>query len=249
MSENWNFYFCNVNGVLASIALDLDLHELAPDKTRPNLLWVWVYMKKPRPDGLSDSSEFDTLVAIENKITEIVGRNFDAILSGRITTDGRREFYYYGAHSEGFRPIVENTMIDFRGYRFSCGFQAEPDWNQYLNLLYPSDENRQCMENRSVLDALERQGDTLNAPRDVHHWIYFVTELDRDAFWQAVEPLEYRIQSQSDRPGDVLPFCLCIVRFRSVKQPDLDEAVLELFRLAKEFHGDYDGWETQVMAN
>jgi Regulator of ribonuclease activity B len=33
-----------------------------------------------------------------------------------------------------------------------------------------------------------------------------------------------------------------------VKQGDVDEAVIELFRRAKEFHGDYDGWETNVIS-
>jgi hypothetical protein len=32
-----------------------------------------------------------------------------------------------------------------------------------------------------------------------------------------------------------------------VKQDALDEAVIELFRRAKEFRGDYDGWETKVI--
>jgi Family of unknown function (DUF695)/Regulator of ribonuclease activity B len=248
MSDNWNFYFCKVNDVLASIFVDLGLHELAPDESRPYLLWVWVHLKTPRSDGLSDSVEFDSLVAIEEKITEGLSQKFDAILCGRITTDGRREFYYYAARSEAFEPTVENVMGRFRGYEFDCGCQAEPDWKQYLTLLYPSEENRQCIENRSVLEVLERKGDTLNTPRDVLHWIYFPTVLDRDAFWTAVQPLEYRIQSRPDKPGGELPFGLCIVRFQSVKQSDIDEAVLELFRHAKEFRGDYDGWETEVIS-
>jgi uncharacterized protein (TIGR01619 family) len=248
MSDDWDFYFCKVNDVVASIAVDLGLHELAPDGSRPYLLWVRVYLKTPRPDGLSDSVEFDSLVAIEKKITESLSEKFDAILCGRITTDGRREFYYYAARLEAFQPIVANAMIHFRDYEFDCGCQAEPDWKQYLTLLYPSDEDRQRMENRSVLEVLERKGDTLNTPRDVLHWIYFPTEIDRDAFWTAIQPLEYRIQSQLDRPDDELPFGLCIVRFQSVKQAEIDEAVIELFRRAKDFHGDYDGWETEVIS-
>jgi hypothetical protein len=33
-----------------------------------------------------------------------------------------------------------------------------------------------------------------------------------------------------------------------VKQDDVDEAVIELFRRAQEFHGDYDGWESEVIS-
>jgi regulator of RNase E activity RraB len=38
------------------------------------------------------------------------------------------------------------------------------------------------------------------------------------------------------------------VRFQSVNSTELDNAVIELFRLAKKHRGDYDGWETQDFA-
>jgi Regulator of ribonuclease activity B len=38
-----------------------------------------------------------------------------------------------------------------------------------------------------------------------------------------------------------------VLPFQSVKQTDIDDAVIELFRRAKEFHGDYEGWETEIV--
>jgi len=249
MPEEWNFYLCKVNDVLASIALDLGLQNQIPDLTKSELLWVWVYFKFPRPDGLSSSSEFDTLVAIEKQLTECLKQNFRGLLCGRITTDGRREFYYYGAHSAEFESAVADALGRFPGYEFECGTRKDPGWRHYLDVLYPSDEDRQRIQNRSVLEVLQQKGDTLEAPRDILHWVYFRTEKDRDAFWAAIQPLEYRLQSEPDKADGVFPFGLCIVRFQSVKQEDVDSAVVELFRLAKEFHGDYDGWEAEVIAN
>jgi hypothetical protein len=143
MPEGWNFYFCTVNDVLASVALDLSLRKQAPDLSKPELLWVWVYFKSPRPDGLSSESEFNALIAIEKQITKSLEQEFCAILSGRITTAGRREFYYYGAHSDRFEPIVADALGRFPDYEFDCGVQKGPEWNQYLNVLYPSDEQRE----------------------------------------------------------------------------------------------------------
>lgn len=248
MPEDWDFYFCKVNDVLASIALDLNLRKVVPDLSKPDLLWIWVYFKSPRPDGLSDSSEFDALIRIEEKLTEILESRFNAILSGRITTDGRREFYFYGSHCDAFDSAVVDALALFPGYEFNSGFQKDPEWKQYLEVLYPSDENLQRIKNRSVLDVLERKGDTLEAPRDIFHWIYFRTKSDREAFWTVIQLLSYRLESKPEKAGDDFPFGLCIVRFQSVKQDDIDEAVIELFRHAKEFRGDYDGWETKVIS-
>jgi uncharacterized protein (TIGR01619 family) len=247
MPEDWDFYLCKVNGVLASIALDLGLRMSIPDLSKPDLLWVWVYFQSPRPDGLSDSSEFDVLISIEEKLTETLESRFNAILSGRITTDGRREFYYYGLHSDSFESAVAGALAHFSTYEFDSGSQEDPAWKQYLEVLYPSDENLQQIKNRSVLNVLEREGDTLEAPRDIWHWIYFRTNSDREAFWTVIQLLSYRLQSKPDKAGDDFPFGLCIVRFQSVKEDDIDEAVTELSRCAKEFRGDYDGWETKVI--
>jgi uncharacterized protein (TIGR01619 family) len=246
--EGWNFYFCTVNDVLASIFLDLDLRKQVPDPSRSELLWEWVYFNSPRPDGLSSEAEFDTITAIEKQITRSLEQDFRAILSGRITTAGRREFYYYGAHSVGFKSVVADGLGRFPDYKFDCGIQKDPKWDQYLNVLYPSEEQRQRIENRSLLDVLEQKGDTLTSPRDIFHWIYFRTKNDLDAFWDSIRPLEYRMQSQPDNPNSEFPFGLCIARFQSVKRDDVDEAVVELFRRAKEFHGDYDGWETEIIS-
>jgi len=97
------------------------------------------------------------------------------------------------------------------------------------------------MKNRSALNVLEREADTLEAPRDIWHCIYFRTNADRAAFWIVMQPLSYRLQSKPDKAGDDFPFGLRIVRFQSVKEDDIDEAVIELSRCAKEFRGDYDG--------
>jgi regulator of RNase E activity RraB len=248
MAEDWNFYLCNVNNVLASVFLDLGLREVVPDRGKPTLLWVWVYLRWPREDGLSASSEFDALKAIEEKLTETMVERFDAALCGRITTDGRREFYYYAPRSERLEAAVEDAMSQFRDYEFDCGSKADPEWRQYLDVLYPSDEDRQRIENRKVLEVLEQKKDTLKTPRDVWHWIYFRTETDREEFWDAVSPLEYRVQSQSQSDRSDFPFGLCIVRFQSVNSTELDNAVIEMFRLAKKHRGDYDGWETQAIS-
>lgn len=190
MAENWGSYFCNVNDVLASIFLNLELRKTAPDRKKPTLLWIWVYMESPREDGLSSNEEFDTLRAIEDQLTSVMADRFEAVFCGRITTDGRREFYFYAVHSEHLEHTVEEKLTQFKGYQFDCGSKQDPNWTQYLDVLYPSEESRQNMENRRVLDVLEQKGDTLQRPRDVWHWIYFRTDADREQFLVAVTLLE-----------------------------------------------------------
>ncbi len=164
MTERWDFYLCKVNDRAASIYLNLTLAEAAPEREKPQLLWVWVEMKWPSDDGLSSDSEFDTLCKIEDQMTETMKSRLGAVYCGRITTDGRREFYYYAARALGLGQAAEEALAKFNGYEFECGSKPDPEWKQYFDVLYPSEETRQRMENRRVLDVLEKMATRCKDP-------------------------------------------------------------------------------------
>ncbi len=248
VQEKWRSYFCNVNDKPASIALNLGFKDQAPLLSKPVLLWVWVYLNSPRTDGLSDSTEFETLCAIEDELAKRIGRACDAIQVGRITSDGHREFYFYGAHTQGFRAATNAAMSEFKDYQFDLGDQEDVGWNQYLNVLYPSEEDMERIKNQDVLEVLVRHGDTLDAVRDVHHWIYFHSREERQHYAERVLAIGYKVVNESETDRKERPYGLQITRDQSVTSDKIDDAVSELFRLAKEFNADYDGWEAQVVA-
>ncbi len=121
-------------------------------------------MKWPSDDGLSSDSEFDTLCKIEDQMTETMKSRLGAVYCGRITTDGRREFYYYAARALGLGQAAEEALAKFKGYEFECGSKPDPEWKQYFDVLYPSEETRQRMENRRVLDVLEKMATRCKDP-------------------------------------------------------------------------------------
>jgi uncharacterized protein (TIGR01619 family) len=244
----WGSYFANVNDKLASIALNLGLRSVAPMPDRPQLLWVFVYFRTPRPDGLSDESEFPTLLAIEDQLVKHIGATCNAVEVGRITSDGHREFYFYGANDKGFKAAVSEGMAGFKQYQFELGSQDDQAWSQYFNVLYPSDEDFQKMKNRDVLEVLREHGDELSAVRDVHHWIYFRSRDSRQWFAAKARAWGYSIEHESEDAGKEHPFGLHITRDQSVTPDQIDKAVVELFRLAKQVDADYDGWEAQVIS-
>src|SRR5262249_29302165 len=101
MSESWDFYFARVNGTLASLFVDLGLRPSVPGPDRPCLLWVFVEMRAPRPDGLSTSEEAPVLNQIEDALSAQLASALRGAQVGRVTTDGRRELYFYAPTAEG----------------------------------------------------------------------------------------------------------------------------------------------------
>lgn len=214
--------------------------------SKPWLLWVWVYFESPRPDGLSDSNEAPTLYKIEDALAPSLSRECQAILTGRITTEGRREFYFYAETKDGFGNAVREAMKGFEGYEFDLGEQEDPQWDQFFDVLHPSEEDLQRIANMDLLDVLEKKGDVLTVAREVQHWMYFRTVSSRDLFRDAAAAVGYTIVSVSTTEGN-LPFGIVVARTQSIEKASIDSTVVELLHLSKQFEGEYDGWETPVV--
>ena len=137
-SEDWQVYMSRVNGEPGAIRVDLGLGPVVPLADKTHLLWVWVYFQSPREDGLSNSEESPQLYAIEDELVPEVERWCRAVLAGCITTQGRREFYFYGETADRFEDSVTRAMQGFPEYRFELNRQLDTDWTEYLNLLYPT---------------------------------------------------------------------------------------------------------------
>src|SRR5579862_4772711 len=159
MADNWKSYFCTVNWKLASVRTNLGLRDSLQSATKPWLLWVWVYFQSPRADGLSASEEAPKLFEIEDALASAIARSCDAVICGVITTEGRREFYFYAENSDPFESVVSEVVRLFAGYKYDLGSQEDPFWSQYLNVLYPSEEQLERIANRDLLDHLLEQGD------------------------------------------------------------------------------------------
>jgi regulator of RNase E activity RraB len=247
MNNNFRPYFCNVNDKPASIMVDLKLVQEAPIRSKPWLLWLWVYMQSPRPDGLSTSEEAPALWKIEDTVLEHACQDDRTLLCGRITTDGRREFYFYGEKSEAFREEVAQAMKLYPAYKWEAGAKSDDRWTHYLDVMYPSRIDLERIKNADLIDVVMRKGDTLTIPRKVLHWICFSSQEARAACRDAAIHAEFAIESEFDHPDGEQPFSLCVARTQSIQQNEIDATVLELLDLAESFNGEYDGWETPIV--
>lgn len=249
MSDHWDFYFTHVNDKPASIFLDIDVNDDAPDPRRPWLLWVFVYFNQPRDDGFSSGEEAPALAKIEDALSEALSLNIGADQVGRITTDGRREFYFYGPKNDGLEGVTNEAMQAFPEYRWECGSDRDPEWNHYNDVLYPTPYDWQRMKNRQVVQQLEDHGDALDAKRVVTHWAGFDDKAGRKAFIEEIIRRGFTVadESDDDDPENPFPYSVSFEREDFVDWDSINEVTIELLDLAEEADGDYDGWETMIV--
>ncbi len=248
MSGEWDFYFARVNGAISSIFVDLGLRADVPIEKRPWLLWVWLVLQAPKSDGLATNEEARSLNEIGEALDSMVAATCGAQLVGRITGNGRREFYFYAAEPGELAVVVDTVMKAFPSYEYETSSTFQPEWDQYL-MLYPSDSNLERMQNRRLLEALAEQGDVHELPRKVEHWLYFVDDATRAACRDTLVAIEFAIEDEgmAEQDGEDLPFALVVSRVDSVDTHTINGITLELARLAGEYGARYDGWECPPM--
>ena len=248
MSDDWDFYLCAVDDQAASIFLDLGVAAEAPLPGLRHLAWVRVTLRSPRPDGLSSQEEFETLSRLEDHLTGRLAEDRATVYVGRCTTGGCRDFHFYVSDPRDWDMRVASAMAAHPEYEAESGSQDDPEWRTYFGFLHPSPEDLAVIRNRRVCLALQQHGDTLTAPREIDHWAYFPDESARARFVREVEALGFAVRDTNHIDGSERPFG---IQFFRVDTPDLetiDDLTVPLEHAAREQGGEYDGWESQVIA-
>jgi uncharacterized protein (TIGR01619 family) len=245
---DWTFYFSNVNDKLSSIATDLNLINIAPVNGQDNVVYVSIKMPNPREDGLSSNEDADDLWKIEDEIIKAFDNNkLNYTFAGRLTSNGFRDLYFFGENTILMEKQVSSTMTAFPKYEFDFGHKLDKEWSGYFDFLYPLPRQMQVIQNRRVLEQLEKGGDDLTKAREVFHWIYFKTQNELDQFESFTTSLgfETKNKDKTEQPNEY-KFVISISRVDKVGYDEIDEFTLELWEKAQELNGDYDGWETSI---
>ena len=245
--EEWEFYFSNVNDKLGSILVDLGLYKIAPISDKPNVVWVSIKMNNPREDGLSSQEESGILADIEDSLVDKIISTHNSIYVGRLTSAGDRDLYFYFGDTTFYDKTISEVMVAYPKYQFDFGVKEDREWSGYFDFLYPTPQQFQSIQNRRVIDQLEKGGDKLTKPREVFHWIYFKSENDREKFLEKIKNDNFSIVAKdTDKSWGEFAYRLQIKRIDKVDLNSVDNYVIYLWELANELNAEYDGWETSI---
>jgi hypothetical protein len=247
MSDDWDFYACRVDNEPASIFFDLGIAVQAPLPEYPHMAYVRLRMRSPRPDGLSSQEEFETLMKIEDQLSQRLSQREANVYVGRNTSSGCRDFYFYCRDPGKWSSRVTMVMTDYGGYVFESGSRPDPDWSTYRTFLYPSGEVMQRIQNRRVCDHLQKKGDSLTEAREINHWAYFPNAGSRAAFVGHVSKSGFAVWELREHPDSKRRFGVQLHRVDLPSLENIDAVTMPLFQSANDAGGEYDGWETQIL--
>lgn len=247
-TENWATYLSTIDdSKIGSVLVDLGIKDVAPIADKTERLIVEVNYSNARENGLPADSEFDKLAEIENSIeTELAKES--AVFVGRLYCDARMDMYFYFQPDFYADSAVRKAMSRFPNYEFRTRINGDKDWETYFDFLYPSPIQMQSIQNDLVIRNLMEHGDILEKERQVDHWIYFAQPHDREKFLSAIKGKGFRVESMEKQDNyPQRPFKLHISRNDKVTPEATDLYIIELWKIANECNGVYDGWETFIV--
>ena len=246
LPQNWDFFMCRIEGAPASIRTNLALIEVAPLEGLSQRLQFYIKMQNPRPDGLSSNEEYPILCDIEDAIgdkAEAIG----AILAGVVRSEGFLELWFYTQNAEALAKTCEDALQTFEGYQSGYNIAEDPEWEDYFGFLYPDEFSYQTMQNRKVLMQLEKNGDKMEVPREIDHFIYFKEAAQQQAFAKEAEAKGFKVRFNDDefvedRKAEGKEYPYMVEATREDSPLNIDDIVWDLLELASPFEGNYDGW-------
>lgn len=247
---NWDVYLATYEDGPGSVALNMDLINVAPMKHLPYLLITGVKYDNCREDGFPTSEEFNALYNISDEVIKLVSELTTAEIVGSFTYQCQRLDYIYLADTTAVRKNLTNLYSsNYSSYEPYTNIKPDDQWEAYTKFLYPSEEILEYMSNEKVLMQLRQAGDDLTKPRQIDHWIYFADEKGRGEFISYVEKLGFKIENQEKQDDLQYPYSLHISKVDSVHPNEINKLTLDLRNKAKELNGQYDGWETMVITD
>ena len=236
LPQNWDFFMCRIEGAPASIRTNLALIEVAPLEGLSQRLQFYIKMQNPRPNGLSSNEEYPILCDIEDAIGEKAEAT-GAVLAGVVRSEGFLELWFYTQNAEALAKTCEEALQTFEGYQSGYNIAEDPEWEDYFGFLYPDEFSYQTMQNRKVLMQLEKNGDKMEVPREIDHFIYF-----KEAEAKGFKVLLSDEKTVEERKAENYTHPYTVQATREDSPLDIDDIVWDLLELASPFEGNYDGW-------
>lgn len=249
--EEYGVFFRASGSTVDSVIVNLAVCDLAPIVDLPSLVVVSIPLRDPSSQGLGGPAERRLLNELEAALAGALQHGCDAVFIGRVLGHGKLTCYFQAPAAHTAHPCVSEVLKEFPSYgRYQLNVLDDPDWESYFIELYPDRAEFETMTNHSRQAQAWARGSRLEDPVPICHWAYFPDVASRNAFLARIAGGGYRARLRECLESEELeaPFCVELTRVDRADHPYLDQLVLNLFALAEECGGYYDGYVADVFA-
>jgi hypothetical protein len=246
-SDKWEFFPCTMGDDQAFIFFNDGISGTIDDGAPGLLVRTELKYKQPGKNGLPTHAEFEDVSKIEDRLQQFADENGDWYV-GRATVGGSRYFYVYTAQSEqSWTEFIQGLSTE-SGYEVKPKFRDDPKHKGYWDELYPTPADRQVIEDLRTLEAFRKRRDDSSVRRQIDHWAYFPSKAAASPFVQWATADDFTFHEDLSRTTDDGQYVVRLSHVGTLELADLTSHTIRLEKKAREFGGDYDGWEAPVEA-
>lgn len=233
----------NAQGAATMTRVDVDFACETDDAVW--MLWIFVKLKHPDPDGLCSDEEQVVLRELEAELTRRLEKRNEAAFAGTRTQEGWIEFYFYTPFTKGADKQIHPVLNDFDYTQMEMGSSRDSGQSFYYLELMPDAYQLQQIKDRAIIAELLEAGDDVSRPRVVEHYLFFQT---RSAMQRLAKELAGPdIEIESDVEGDeTYAFGLLVRKVHPVDAETVRTECAPLITAAIKAHGYYHGWGTTM---
>jgi len=204
--------------------------------------WLFsVFMKFDASDKNSDGFE----EFLETKESLIIALEHDekAKYVGSRIVDGWSELYFYAVDSKGLDVIAANILTP-NNYLRESNVVRDAKWDFHHKYLTPTELELCHIESDKIIHLLEEEGDNLEVPRVVEHYVSFTTPTQKSRFLDtlALEGFDFKDEISSDEFENGV----ALTKEHALTAQEVKKVVEELFEAVKQEQGYYEGWSTTL---
>ncbi len=245
--SDWGSYMCLLEDLPAYIKVDLELNTEAPNADYPILMILEIAVLESDENNFPVDSEFTLFQSLHQKLATQLANHDDLLYAGFVTHDCSHICYLY-SKSEGQIAAEVTALITavLPKHQYVTGQRKDPEWQAYLELLFPDEIGIQSIQNGRIIGYLAQQGDQLHEVRKVDHWLYFEEKSDLESFVKVYPELKLplRIEEYFTTENEDWPYGLHLSHETALDHDAMNDLTLEIITAVEQFEGMYDGWET-----
>ncbi|MCD1259280.1 DUF695 domain-containing protein [Paenibacillus athensensis] len=248
MPEDWNLFERKLGGETMMIFMNTALKDRAPIAGFSQMIAVVFNMYSLWDAcGHSSKSAQELFYKLEERLMRRSKEADLAVYAGRISLDSRMELIFYAREGEELEERLQAVMADFPQFRWYTSAREDEAWSFYLQDMYPSRLEEQWMRNAKIAFALHRHGDRADVVREVEHWLHFAEADQRDEAANRALATGYEVSASTmDASRSAMPYVLQLTKRHALDLATVNEVTKELYTLAAEAGGAYDGWGTRL---
>lgn len=244
LQHDWENYIVSVDGRPVSINVDLGLYSFAPIKERSFVIILRTKLKNPDSKGMPYPEEYATLLTMEETLIVDLGKETGAMLTGRYTQRGLREFYFYAPDTIGYNIGVHRAMKNFPDYEWLSQAKEDKKWDNYFTVLYPSPIDLLRINSRRQIEKFNKNGDKKTSNTSIIYSFSFTSFKEREQFLRNLTWQGFEIISMPEiEDYKTNKFNLQLKREAKLDLVWIEQFVVPLFRFSQKYGGKFHDWK------